>query len=81
MPFTPEERTLLLAVRGVGPGMLRRFEQIGIHDLATLAERDAGAICTEVAGLLGTPCWRNAPKARQAVADAIKAARAAILHS
>lgn len=77
MPFAPEERALLLAVRGVGPGVLRRLEQIGIHSLQALAARDAGAICAEVSALLGTTCWRNAPKARQAVADAVAAARAA----
>ncbi len=73
--FAPEERALLLAVKGVGPGVLRRLEQIGIHNLEALAAREPGAICAEVSALLGTTCWRNAPKARQAVADAIAAAR------
>lgn len=71
MPFTPEERSVLLAVRGVGPGVIARLEQIGIHSLRELAARDAAAICAEVSLRLGSTCWRNAPKARQAVADAI----------
>lgn len=76
MPFAPEERAVLLAVRGIGPGVLARLEQIGIHSLPDLAAREAGEICAEVAARLGSTCWRNAPKARQAVADAIEAARA-----
>jgi hypothetical protein len=77
MPFPAPERALLLAVRGVGPGVVSRLEQIGIHSLPALAGRDAGAICAEVSALLGTTCWRNAPKARQAVEAAIAAAREA----
>lgn len=77
MPFTPQERACLLAVRGVGPGVVARLEQIGIHSLEALAAREAGAICAEVSARLGSTCWRNAPKARQAVADAIAAAREA----
>jgi hypothetical protein len=77
MPFAPEERDVLLAVRGIGPGVLRRLEQIGIHDLPALAAREAGEVCAEVSALLGSTCWRNAPRARQAVAEAIAAARAA----
>ncbi len=77
MPFPEPERATLLAIKGVGPGVVSRLEQIGIDSLATLARQDATAICAEVSARLGTTCWRNAPKARQAVADAIAAARAA----
>lgn len=73
--FDAAERAALLAIRGVGPGVVARLEQIGIASLAELARRDAATICAEVAARLGTTCWRNAPKARQAVADAIAVAR------
>ena len=75
MAFSPPERAILLAVRGVGPGVVTRLEQLGIDTLATLARQDAGTICADVAALLGSTCWRNQPKAKQAVADAIVAAR------
>ncbi len=75
--FPAAERAALLALRGVGPGVIARLEQIGIASLEELARRDATAICAEVAARLGTTCWRNAPKARQAVCDAIALARGA----
>ena len=75
MSFTPPERTILLAVRGVGPGVVKRLEQLGITTLATLARQDAGTICADVAAMLGSTCWRNQPKAKQAVADAIAKAK------
>ena len=76
MGFAPEERAVLLAVKGVGPGVVTRLEQIGVVSLAELARRDAREICLEVSARLGTTCWRNSPKALAAVAGAIAAARA-----
>ena len=77
MGFTPPERAILLAVRGVGPGVVARLEQLGIDSLATLACQDAGTICADIAAMLGSTCWRNQPKAKPAVAGAIAMARTA----
>jgi hypothetical protein len=74
--FPPSERAVLLAVKGVGPTVIARLEQIGIASLADLAHRDATAICDHVAAMLGGTCWRNAPRARAAIQSAIDAARA-----
>lgn len=74
--FCEGERTALLALKGVGPGVVRRLEQIGYTDFRTLAGAEAGAICEAVSVMLGNNCWRNAPKARAAVAAAIALARA-----
>jgi len=76
--FSAADRAVLLAVHGVGPGVVARLEQIGIACLADLARQDAAAICADVAALLGSTCWRNAPKAQRAVADAIAAAGQAV---
>lgn len=78
MPFSADERRVLLGVRGVGPTVLLRLEQIGLDSLALLARRDADAVCAEVAALLGATCWRNAPQARAAIAGAVAAARASL---
>ncbi|PPD45031.1 MAG: Pathogenicity locus [Methylocystis sp.] len=75
--FSQNERALLLAVKGVGPGVVKRLEEIGVASLDDLARRDAGEICAQVAAHLGTTCWKNSPKARAAVGAAIAAARAA----
>jgi predicted flap endonuclease-1-like 5' DNA nuclease len=74
--FSQAEREVLLAVKGVGPGVVSRLEQIGVASLADLARRDAREICLEVSARLGTTCWRNSPKALAAVVGAIEAARA-----
>lgn len=75
--FPAHERAVLLAVKGVGPAVVARLEQIGIASLADLAAWDAQAICDHVSAALGSTCWRNAPRARAAIQGAIAAARAA----
>ena len=57
MPFNQAEREQLLAVKGVGPTVLARLEQMGISSLQALAEREAVVICSEAAGLVGSTCW------------------------
>ena len=76
MPFAADERAVLLAVKGVGPTVVQRLEQVGIEDLAALARQDAGAVCAAASAMLGSTCWRNSPQARGAIAAAIAAARA-----
>lgn len=74
MPFPDDERTLLLTVKGVGPKVIERLEQLGVHTLKDLAAQDAGALCAAAAGLVGSTCWKNSPQARKAIESAIKAA-------
>ncbi|UDL05319.1 helix-hairpin-helix domain-containing protein [Marinobacter sp. CA1] len=76
MAFSDSERDLLLAVKGVGPTVVKRFEEIGIDTLADLATCEAGEIADRVASMLGTTCWKNSPQARTAVAAAISQAKA-----
>lgn len=75
MPFSPAERDILLAVKGVGLKVVQRLEEYGIADLASLASQDAGVLCAEISRALGSTCWRNSPLARKALAGAIEAAR------
>ena len=74
--FSADEKQTLLAVKGVGPTVVMRLEQMGIATLAQLAKRDAVVICAEAAGLTGGTCWKNSPQARKAIESAIAAARA-----
>ena len=73
--FPAADRAILLAVKGVGPTVLARLEQIGIASLADLAGRDARQICAHVSAEIGGTCWRNAPRARAAIEAAIGAAQ------
>ncbi|HHQ4671489.1 TPA: helix-hairpin-helix domain-containing protein [Aeromonas veronii] len=74
--FGPTERALLLGVKGVGPTVIGRLEQLGCHTLAGLAEADTTHIVQLVASMLGSTCWQNSPQARSAIDGAIELARA-----
>jgi predicted flap endonuclease-1-like 5' DNA nuclease len=72
--FTPAERDALLAVKGVGPTILSRLQEIGINSFDELAGRDAHGICATISATLGASCWRNSPQARAAISAAISRA-------
>lgn len=80
MQFTPDERATLLAVKGVGPKVIERLEQMGFSNLGQLAEADANDILAQGASLSGSSCWKNSPQAKSAVQSAIGAALA-VVHS
>ncbi|MBN7796285.1 helix-hairpin-helix domain-containing protein [Parahaliea mediterranea] len=75
MAFSDPERKALLAVKGVGPTVLKRFEEIGIDSLADLATYQADVIADMVASMLRTTCWKNSPQAKAAIEAAITRAK------
>lgn len=75
MPFPPHERDALLAVKGVGPTVVQRLEQLGFSSLRALAGADVREVVTSAAGLVGSTCWKNSPQARAAIQAAIDMAR------
>lgn len=76
MGFSPDEKQILLAVKGVGPTVIQRFEEIGIDSLRTLSEYQAEDIAEMVSKMLGSTCWKNSPQALSAVKAAINCAKA-----
>lgn len=74
MAFDAEERAALLAVRGVGPTVIDRLEQLGIDSMAVLAQGDTNDILGRTAAMLRSPCWKNSLQARAAIDGAIKGA-------
>lgn len=78
MSFSQEHRDLLLSVKGVGPTVIKRFEEIGIHSLEQLSQSNANHIAELVASMLNTTCWKNSPKALAAVQAAIDRAKLAV---
>ncbi len=76
MGFPVDERALLLVVKGVGPTVVDRLEQIGFDSLETLAASDVDSVVKLIAAMLGTTCWKNSPQARAAINGAIAAAKA-----
>jgi predicted RecB family nuclease len=77
MPFETGERAELLAVKGVGPTVIKRLEEMGITTLDQLAQRNSIDIVSQAAAMLGASCWKNSPQARAAIDAAIACAKAA----
>lgn len=78
MKFTEPEKEALLALKGVGPTVIKRFEEIGISSLAELATYNAEDIAERVAQMLRTTCWKNSPQAKAAINAAIERAKAGL---
>ena len=77
MLFMITERAQLLAVKGVGPTVVARLEQMGFASLAQLAKANALDTLSQGAKLTGSSCWKNSPQARAAVNSVIECAKAA----
>jgi len=74
VPFSAVEKSALLRVKGVGPKVIERLEQMGFSTLQQLADADARDILAQGAQLSGSSCWKNSPQAKAAVEAAIGAA-------
>ena len=75
MPFSLEERRALLAVKGVGPTVMARLEQMGFQTLAHLSRANALDITAKASEIVGSSCWKNSPQARAAIQAAIALAQ------
>lgn len=75
MQFPPSERKALLAVKGVGPTVVTRLEQMGYASLQHLAKANTLDIVSNAAALTGSTCWKNSPQAKAAVQAAITMAQ------
>lgn len=71
MAFSKQETTQLLALKGVGPTVIQRLEEIGIDSFDLLRTYSVDEVVETVADKLRTSCWKNSPQARAAVAAAI----------
>jgi predicted flap endonuclease-1-like 5' DNA nuclease len=75
MAFSEAEKLALLSLKGVGPTVIKRLEEIGIDSLAQLATYRAEDIAEMVASMLRTTCWKNSAQARAALNAAIARAQ------
>lgn len=75
MPFSQTQKKELLQLKGVGPTVLQRLEQIGITTIELLAESTVEEITENVAEILQTTCWKNSPQAKSAIQNAIEYAK------
>lgn len=75
MGFSQEEKETLLSLKGVGPTVVKRFEEIGINSFQELKQYKADDIAEMVASMLNTTCWKNSPQAKSAISSAIQVAK------
>lgn len=71
MPFSADERAALLALKGVGPTVITRLEQMGIESLQMLGDSSVDDILAQASAALGSTCWKNSPQARAAITAAV----------
>jgi predicted flap endonuclease-1-like 5' DNA nuclease len=72
MPFSIDERNALLGLKGVGPTVVARLEEMGYDTFAQLASANSQHIVSQAAAITGSTCWKNSPQARAAI-DAVLA--------
>jgi predicted RecB family nuclease len=75
MPFNATERAALLKVKGVGPTVVKRLEEMGITSLEQLSRAQTLDIVSQAAAMLGASCWKNSPQALAAIDAAIACAK------
>lgn len=75
MSFSANERTSLLALKGVGPAVIARLEGLGYDTLKQLANANTQHILSQAAPITGSTCWKNSPQARAAIAAVIQLAQ------
>ena len=75
MPFSESEKAVLLGIKGVGPKVVERLEQMGFTTLSQLASADINNILEHGENITGSTCWKNSPQAKSAITSAIQAAR------
>lgn len=65
--FPVAEREQQLALKGVGPTVVRRLEQTRHALLAMLAGADPHEIVRRIDALFTSSCWRNSSQALRAI--------------
>jgi predicted RecB family nuclease len=71
MGFSEVERKALLGVKGVGPTVIKRLEEMGVSSLRELSLCNTHDIITYTANALGSTCWKNSPQAKAAINNAL----------
>jgi hypothetical protein len=67
MGFSAEDKTQMLALKGVGNTVITRLEQLGFSKLEQFRGKTASDITKNVSEMLDATCWHNSPQARAAI--------------
>ena len=77
MAFSESEKNSLLSVKGVGPTVIRRFEEVGLDSFEKLSVHNATEVVNLVSSMLHSRCWKKT-KAVEAVEAAINKAKESV---
>lgn len=75
MPFSDEERALLMNTPMVGKTIIKRLEHIGADNFESLREASASLLCEHIADQCGIRGWASHSMALQSVQNAIDTAK------
>jgi hypothetical protein len=73
--FSAKEKDELLKLKGVGPTVVARLEQIGIFSFEMLGSQDPLMLTKQISMMIGSTCWHNSPLARNAIKSAVELAK------
>lgn len=65
--FSEGEKQVMLNLKGVGPTVIQRLEELGYKTLSELRDKDPRELAHDISEHLGSLCWRNSPQARKAL--------------
>ena len=74
MGFPAKEREAMLRLKGVGPTVVARLEEMGYGSLGELRGASPEDITARASELVGSTCWRNSPQARAAITAVVELA-------
>jgi hypothetical protein len=72
--FPQREKNEMLAIKGVGPTVISRLEQIGFSSLSQLVGRDPLDITFQISQMMRSTCWHNSPSAKNAITAIVELA-------
>jgi hypothetical protein len=72
--FSTNDKTQMLALKGVGNTVITRLEELGFSKLEQFRGLTASDITKNVSEMLDATCWHNSPQARAAIQAVIELA-------
>lgn len=71
MAFGREQTTELLQLPYVGKTVIQRLHEVGLDDVAVLANSEVEMVLQLISTHLHSSCWRNSTQAKQAIANVL----------
>lgn len=73
--FLRTKKNTCYALKGIGPTVIARLEQIGLSAFKELAPQDPASITKQISQIMGSSCWHNSSQAKHAIQAVITLAK------